>query len=94
MTRENSRIAKMTGEVVWAGEKEHCATVEQVARWLAEGRGLGCFSRGGIVERDSNVFAGFQYQIFESFDFPGTMVIRKWDDYKWHEPTLEYMGIK
>ena len=47
MTRENSRIAKMTGEVVWAGEKEHCATVEQVARWLAEGRGLGCFSRGG-----------------------------------------------
>lgn len=86
-------IQKLTGAIVWRKKGEHLARMHEVARWLAEGNGQVCDSRGGdVVSRDCFVSDGIKYQIFESFDFCGTLVIKKWEDSQWHEPTLEYIN--
>ena len=91
--KEEREIQKLTGKIVCRKKGEHLAKVYQVARWLAEGKGQICDSRGGgVVDRTATVKTCLAYQIFESFDFCGSLVIKKWDDYTWHEPTLEYMA--
>ena len=90
--KEEMEIQKLTGEIVCRKKGEHLARMHEVARWLAEGNGQVCDSKGGgVVSRDCVVSDGIKYQIFESFDFCGSLVIKKWEDSQWHEPTLEYI---
>ena len=92
--KEEMEIQKLTGRVIPRQKGEHLARMHEVARWLAEGKGQVCDHKGGgMVERNFTVSDGLKYQVFESFDYCGSIVIKKWDDTEWHEPTLEYMGL-
>lgn len=92
---QEKEIQKMCGKVIFAKKGEHLAMMHELAKWLAQGNGQVCdYGGGGVVSKDCLVSDGIKYQIFESFDYCGSLVIKKWGDKKWHEPTLEYMGLK
>ena len=93
--QEEKAIAALCSDEVMAKKGEHLAMVYQVSRWLAEGKGQVTETRGTCsVDRRATVRTHLDYDIMESFDFCGDRVIKKWGDTKWHEPTLEYMGLK
>lgn len=90
--REEQLTAELTRKPVARKKGEHLATNEQIARWLAGGGGEVCISKD-YPDRKTKVFTSFSYAIFETFDCPwGDVFIRRWGDYRWHEPTLEYMN--
>lgn len=45
--KEEKRILELTGKIIYRKKGEHLAKIHQVARWLAEGNGQLCESRGG-----------------------------------------------
>ena len=58
---------------------------------LQGGGGLVCITND-YPDRKTKVYTSFSYAIYESFDTPwGNTYIKKWEDTKWHEPTLEYI---
>ena len=65
------------------------ATNRELSKWLAQGNGEAKDIIGGICT----------YCIYRAGDKENEPVIeeikvRKWDDTEWHEPTVEYLGIK
>ena len=90
--KEEMEIQKLTGKIIPRQKGEHLARMHELAEWLAKGNGQVCDYRGaGVVDRSCSVSDGIRYQIFESFDYCGSLVIKKWGDTEWHEPTREYM---
>jgi len=62
------------------------ATNRELARWLIEGNAQ-------IRHSDSDmVYVGWNYKEFED-DFPcsNNVLVRKWSDTEWHEPTVDYL---
>lgn len=62
------------------------ATNRELARWLIEGKAQ-------IRHSDSDmVYVGWNYKEFED-DLPcsNNVLVRKWDDTEWHEPTVDYL---
>lgn len=69
--------------------KPRRATNRELARWLIEGKAQ-------IRYNDSNmVYVGWNYKEFED-DLPcsNNVLVRKWSDTEWHEPTVDYMGLE
>lgn len=69
--------------------KPRRATNMELAKWLAQGRGL-------VTERDSLYEETFLRIVkgTECQDCPDCLLVRKWDDEEWHEPTADYMGLE
>ena len=69
--------------------KSRRATYLELAKWLAQGNGLftnksACYAWAyGEVDRRS-----------ENDACPHSVLVRKWDDKEWHEPTADYMGLE
>ena len=69
--------------------KPRRATNRELARWLIEGNAQ-------IRHSDSDmVYVGWNYKEFED-DLPcsNDILVRKWNDTEWHEPTVDYMGLE
>lgn len=67
-------------------QKDKFCTNRQLAKWLAQGNG----------ESITGAFVSTYhlYEEKESNDEVENFLVRKWDDEDWHNPTLDYMGIK
>jgi hypothetical protein len=66
--------------------KPRRATNRELARWLIEGKAQ-------IRHSDSDmVYVGWNYNEYED-DFPcsNNVLVRKWSDTEWHEPTVDYL---
>lgn len=70
--------------------KPRRATKQEFARWIAQGKGewKERYSDYAFVQWDSYREAEANEPCSEK------IVVRKWDDTEWHEPTVDYMGIE
>lgn len=67
-------------------QNDKFCTNRQLAKWLAQGNG----------ESKTGTFV-YIYHIYEEYKTNKEVknyLVRKWDDEDWHNPTLDYMGIK
>ena len=66
--------------------KPRRAKNRELARWLIEGKAQIRYSDSDMV------YVGWNYKEFED-DLPcsNNVLVRKWEDDEWHEPTVEYM---
>lgn len=79
---------------------DHCAEIpekqkprkaknRELTKWLAQGNGERIDKNGKFI------FTDFGYKECYKDDFvDDTILIRKWCDKEWHEPTVDYMGIE
>lgn len=67
------------------------ATSRELAKWLATGNGEWCMKNGtGRIGANTN----YRYSEYEeNKDVVDGILVRKWDDTEWHEPTDDYMDI-
>lgn len=70
--------------------KPRRATNRELIKWLAQGNGLFKRSPGNIVWS----YIGFSDEIEIEDECNLDVLIRKWDDKEWHEPTTDYMGLE
>lgn len=83
------------------GTYRHCAEIpeepkprrvtnRELSKWLAKGHG----------EYANTVCCSTSYITYEYFldsaesEVSENILVRKWDDVDWHEPTVDYMGIE
>ena len=83
------------------GTYRHCAEIpeepkprrvtnRELSKWLAKGHG----------EYTNTLCCSTSYITYEYFldsaesEVSENILVRKWDDVDWHEPTVEYMGIE
>lgn len=83
------------------GTYRHCAEIpeepkprrvtnRELSKWLAKGHG----------EYTNTVCCSTSYITYEYFldsaesEVSENILVRKWDDVDWHEPTVDYMGIE
>ena len=67
--------------------KPRRATNRELAEWLAKGNGQKSGNKG---------IAGVSYSyghLADDCEIEKTVVVRKWEDNEWHEPTVDYMGL-
>lgn len=67
------------------------ATNRELAKWLAQGNGEWRYGESDRVH--SNIGFGYDGNK-ENNTLDEKVMIRKWDDAEWHEPTVDYMGIE
>lgn len=68
--------------------KPRRATNRELAKWLS----AGC---GEYTSQISLIFNAFTYDESETnTEVRNYVKVRKWEDTEWHEPTIDYMGIK
>lgn len=71
--------------------KSRRATNQELSKWLAQGNGEWGKSVSCKIERAE---IAWWYECgYESEYLQKEIKVRKWDDSKWHEPTLEYMEL-
>lgn len=64
------------------------ATNRELAKWLAQGNGQ-------YQVNDSKIWTEHPYDIGQDDDTCSKFIkVRKWCDKEWHEPTMEYIGLK
>lgn len=99
------RTLKGTTQVVCNGNLRylHCADIpeepkprratnRELAKWLATGIGEWCMKNGtGRIGANTN-YGYSEYE--ENQNVTDGVLIRKWEDTDWHEPTVDYMGIE
>lgn len=74
-------------------EEENPVTHRELARWLAQGNGEWRWYNVGDVTPYAQI--DFRYSVEEGFHPVKRLVlVRKWEDSEWHEPTREYMGLE
>lgn len=74
-------------------EEENPVTHRELARWLAQGRGEWRWYNVDDVTPYAQI--DFRYSVDEVFHPVKRLVlVRKWEDSEWHEPTREYMGLE
>ena len=74
---------------------DHCAeipdselaTVIQLAEWAS--KGFGIMKRSGYITTDLSFDEGS-----ENRPVSDGILVRKWGDKEWHEPTREYLGLE
>ena len=70
-------------------ESSELATNIQLAEWLAKGFGImKRFISGYISNRI------YFNEDIENSTVGNGILVRKWDDTEWHEPTREYLGLE
>lgn len=67
-------------------QNDKFCTNRQLAKWLAQGNGE---SMTGEFVSTYHI-----YEVGDLNDEVGNFLVRRWDDKDWHNPTLDYMGIK
>lgn len=68
------------------------ATSRELAKWLAQGNGEWCMKNGtGQIGANTN-YGYSKYE--ENQNVTDGILVRKWEDTEWHEPTVDYMGIE
>lgn len=73
-------------------EEENPVTHRELSRWLAQGRGEWRWYNVGDVTPYAQV--AFHYCVEEGFlPVKKLVLVRKWEDEEWHEPSREYMGL-
>ena len=70
--------------------KSRRATNMELAKWLAQGNGLVKTSCGSCMCSYLDWLA--TYNVDDACS--NELVVRKWDDEEWHEPTADYMGLE
>ena len=80
------------------------ATYRELAKWLVQGNGEMTFKSKSESDIDHIVFSSHHYEeefadeecakALKRADDGSWIVVRKWEDTEWHEPTAEYMGIE
>ena len=72
--------------------KSNRATNRELAKWLATGIGEWCMKNGtGRIGANTN-YGYSEYE--ENQNVTAGVLVRKWEDTEWHEPTIDYMGIE
>ena len=74
-------------------EEEKPVTNRELSRWLAQGKGECRFTSMG----DDSPYAQMAFRYCDKdglLPVKGRVLVRKWDDDEWHEPTREYMGLE
>lgn len=73
------------------------ATNREFALWLAHGNGEACYFNKVTA---SDCFTEFRYHPDYADDLVSTshtgsrLMVRRWSDTEWHEPTIDYLGLK
>ena len=65
------------------------ATNRELAKWLVLGNGQYKVSGGDWIWAEHHYTNGQDDDACSKF-----VLVRKWDDKEWHEPTLEYLGLE
>lgn len=69
--------------------KPRRATNRELSRWLAQGNGEWGISKFGVIEKAE---IGWFYDTgYEKQTLQSELRVRKWSDYEWHEPTVDYL---
>lgn len=70
-------------------QKPRRATNRNLSQWLAKGL-------GEVRRTDSNIaFTNYSYDIRKANDeLPDELLIKKWGDNYWHEPTEDYIDLE
>lgn len=68
--------------------KSRRATNRELAKWLSQGNGQKSGDKGVAC-------ISYSYgHLADDCEIDKNVVIRKWEDTEWHEPTIDYMGIE
>lgn len=72
--------------------KPRRATNRELAKWIAQGNGEWCLKNGtGQIGANTN----YGYSTYEEQqNVTDGVLVRKWDDTEWQEPTVDYLGIE
>ena len=70
--------------------KPRRATNLELMKWLAQGKGILKISETASVYTKVD---DLNERILGN-DCPTGIVVRKWEDKEWHEPTVDYMGLE
>ena len=65
------------------------ATNRELAKWLAQGNGQYKVSGGDWIWTEHHYTNGQDDEACSKF-----ILVRKWSDKEWHEPTREYLGLE
>lgn len=69
-------------------EESKPVTNRELAKWLAQGN-------GEFKGLDSNLCFSTDYYYWSGEEnTPAEVLVRTWEDEKWHKPTREYMGLE
>lgn len=67
--------------------KPRRATNRELAEWLAKGNGQKSGNKGIAC-------VSYSYgHLADDCEIEKNVVVRKWEDNEWHEPTVDYMGL-
>jgi len=79
-------------------------TNRELAKWLIKGNGEMTFKSKSESDIDHLVFSSHLYEeeladeecdkALKRADDGSWIVVRKWDDTEWHEPTADYLGLE
>ena len=73
--------------------KSRRATNRELARWLAQGDGE--WKLEGPVSDEDQCSSDYVYfEKYENYKLDCDVLVRKWSDTEWHEPTVDYMGLE
>ena len=74
--------------------KPRRATNRELSKWLGQGNGE-CGNGYDDLLKANLVSSTYTYRDIESDSaVPTCIIVRKWEDADWHEPTVDYMGIE
>ena len=71
--------------------KPRRATNRELARWLAQGNGE--WKLEGPVSEEDQCSSGYYsyFEKYENYELDCDMLVRKWENTEWHEPTVDYL---
>ena len=73
------------------------ATNREIAHWLAYGNGEACYFNKVTL---TDCFTEFRYHpdyaddLISANSTGSRLMLRKWSDTEWHEPTIDYLGLE
>lgn len=70
--------------------KPRRATNRELARWLAQGNGL--YKNRHVRGQSYSDIGSNEFTLDD--ECSTNLLIRKWEDNEWHEPTVDYMGLE
>ena len=68
-------------------------TYRELSRWLAQGNGEYCYY-GDDSRCKSDCFNELRYRDEDADEIVRDIMVRKWDDTEWYNPTASYLGLE
>ena len=66
-------------------------THRELAKWLARGNGEYCYT--DETGWQSDCYTEWGYLPSHAYEMVNNVVVRRWEDDEWHEPTSLYLGL-